>query len=131
MAGKTPLVDQSTIIIISGDADIRPAVSKIAEKNRVNNWKVEIYMWEQGFSSRLLQMQTEYPEVVSCEYLDKYMDKITYTSRKYTKKVTANNSVILTIAADAFPPEVEVKIFDNGWWKRLDDIVKRPARGVG
>ena len=87
-------------------------------------------MWEQGFSSRLKQMQTEYPEVVSCEYLDKYMDKITYTSRKYTKKVTPNNSVILTIAADAFPPEVEVKIFDDGWWKRLDDIVKRPARGV-
>ena len=32
LAGKTPLVNQSTIIIISGDADIRPAVSKIAEK---------------------------------------------------------------------------------------------------
>ena len=43
---KIPVIKQSTIVLISGDRDMRPAVEHILQK--ATGWKVEIWMWEEG-----------------------------------------------------------------------------------
>ena len=123
LACKTPEEERSTIILITGDADIRPAVEKIMEEGV---WSVEIYMWQQGFSSRLKDLEEEGGKV-RCSYLDEHLDKITFTNWSFEgKTVPRDHSIVLTMEPDAFPKRVPPK----KWWIELESIAQWPITGV-
>ena len=47
MACTTPKEQCTTIVIISGDANVMPAIQKVL---KYKGWKVEVYMWESAMS---------------------------------------------------------------------------------
>lgn len=75
--------EDKTIVFISGDSDILPAVGKALEKN----WKVEVYMWEHARSSKLKKHNG-----ILVEHLDRMKNKILFNSLKFP---IANNHGLL------------------------------------
>ena len=59
-ACMTPEEQRTTIVIISGDADVVPAIQMVL-KYKV--WKVEVYMWESAMSCDLKKLPQEVPRV--------------------------------------------------------------------
>ena len=85
VAGLTRLVsdgntEKGTFIILCGDADVMPAVSICLE----NNWRCEVCMWESGISQSLYAHARKFPHLLKIICLDQFIDKITYTSYKFT-----------------------------------------------
>ena len=123
IACKTPEEERSTIILITGDADIRPAVERIIQEGV---WSVEIYMWRQGFSRRLKDLEKE-SEKVRCSDLDEHLNKITFTNWSFEgEKVPKDHSVVLTMKHNAFPKRVPPK----KWWIELESIAQWPMTGM-
>ena len=121
IAYTTPERDRSTIILISGDADMKPAVERIIERGI---WKVEIYMWRQGFSSRLRKLQDE-TGVVQCIDLDSHLEKVTFTNWRYNGAHIPMDAVVLKIEQNAFPKRIPPK----KWWSTLESIAQWPMQG--
>ena len=65
IACTTPVSERGTIVLITGDADMCPAVEKITE---YDGWTVEIYMWEDSLSGRLKKLSKKNESVI-CEPL--------------------------------------------------------------
>ena len=123
IACKTPEEERSTIILITGDADIRPAVEQIIQEGV---WSVEIYMWRQGFSSRLRDLEKESIKV-RCSDLDEHLNKITFTNWSFGRKnIPKDHSIVLTMKHDAFPKRVPPK----NWWIKLESIAQWPMTGM-
>ena len=72
-------IQKGTIIIVSGDADVIPAIKAGLRKK----WKFEIWMWRSGMSNSLKAMQRENPEFVKVVELDEYHKDITFTNFKF------------------------------------------------
>ena len=68
VACTTPRPERSTIVLITGDADMCPAVEKIME---YEGWKVEIYMWAGSLSKGPASN-------VICEPLDNHMMEVVF-----------------------------------------------------
>ena len=123
IACKTPERDRSTIVLITGDADVKPAVRKIVEEGV---WHVEIYMWRQGFSSRLKQLPQE-SNVVRCFDLDDHLENVTFTSWAFKgKQIPPNSSVVLRMEPNAFPTRIPSK----EWWRKLESVAQWPMQGA-
>ena len=116
----TPEQDRSTIALISGDADMKPAIEKIIKKG----WKVEIYMWAQGFSSRLKTLSVE-NSAVRCIELDDRLNEITFTNYRFSGKDIPRNSIILQMKPGVFPNRVPTL----EWWRALEGMVQWSITG--
>ena len=82
MACKTK-PGNNTIIFISGDADMKPAIEAIMEEG----WKVEVFMWNHALSKELKKL--DHKDLCTVCPLDSYKDKITYNSMRFP---IANNN---------------------------------------
>ena len=58
VAFKTPIEDRSTIILVTGDADIIPAIEVIFDNDKY--WKIEVYMWNQAISRKFNPTRDKY-----------------------------------------------------------------------
>ena len=76
----------NTIIFISGDADMKPAIEAIMEEG----WKVEVFMWNHALSNELKKLARE-DRCTICA-LDSYKDQITFNSMRFP---IANNNNLL------------------------------------
>ena len=124
VAGKVPPFQRGTIVLISGDADMYPAVEKIMEEG---DWKVEIYMWEKALSARLKELTETYPERVICEPLDNKLDKVTFTNKKLPAdklEGIENVSAVMLMEDDCFPQHV----IEDWWWNQLESIAQWPVQ---
>ena len=122
-ACTTPPNERSTIVLITGDSDMRPAVEKIME---YEGWKVEIYMWQDSLSDRLKQL-SKTNEDVTCEPLDDHMMDVVFTNKKFPAThgtIPKDSSAVLTIEPGAFPKHVIV----DTWWNELESIAQWPVQ---
>lgn len=141
LACNTPEVDRSTIILIGGDRDFKPAVEMALKKG----WRVEIYMWKQAFSNYLKEMETksEYSGRCYCKYLDEFdgndenRKKLTFTrvwldenrenwpggSTVYLQTKERASDII-----DESTAQVQ-GLTSKEWWSEIEKISKWPVQG--
>ena len=126
LAEKTPEERRSSIIIVSGDASIIPAIKKVTESD---GWTVEVYMWSHATSGKLRQLQSERVIVRS---LDPYLDQVTFTnvefsySNKNFLEMIKKSSVVFTVNehSDTFPGHVPT----DEWMSKLEEISQWPCQ---
>lgn len=78
----TPIGERTTIVVISGDADVLPAVRKVL---KYEGWNVEVYMWQHAMSAELKKFPQSNDRVKSF-FLDDHLSKITFTNMKFDVK---------------------------------------------
>ena len=67
---KTPKHERTTIVLVTGDADVIPAVDQVLKEE---GWKIEIYMWRQSYFNK-------YKDRVDIKPLDDLKDDFTFTN---------------------------------------------------
>ena len=123
-ACNTPEHDRTTIIIIAGDADVKPAIDKIL---KYKGWKVEVYMWKGAMARELKDLGKE-SESVKVGYLDNRLEKITFTNMrfkptdKYFSPQVKANSIVLTMKKKPFKKRIPTK----EWVQQLENLAQRP-----
>ncbi|XP_019637544.1 PREDICTED: uncharacterized protein LOC109479923 [Branchiostoma belcheri] len=100
LACETPETKRGIISLVTGDADMMPVLQKILEKPP---WIAEIWMWEHAISKKLKDLPKIYPGRVRVEFLDQYLQRLTYTNYIFTikempriKKLLITQAVVLT-----------------------------------
>ena len=121
----TPEFERTTIIVISGDADVLPAVKKVLKYKR---WNVEVYMWQHAMSSELKKLPSS-NDRVKVLFLDDHLSKVTFTNMKFDVKNlesllvhVRSSGLVLTIAKGSFRNRVPT----TQWCLQLESITQLP-----
>lgn len=75
-------VSKGKIVLVSGDADVIPAVKEGLSKK----WSFEIWMWRSGISTALKDLAEDNPELLTIHPLDSHLDDISFTNFKFSEK---------------------------------------------
>ena len=75
-------VAKGAIILVSGDADLIPAIEEGLRKK----WSFEIWMWASGISKALKELQEEHPESLKIGSLDPHLQAVSFTHSELSKK---------------------------------------------
>ena len=126
-AWSTPATEKSTIILVTGDADIIPAIDQVL---KAGGWNVEIYMWEHATSNRLKRLAKD--DHVIVHYLDPFLGEVMYTNMvfDYNKnfgQMIKTCGIVLTVAADSsdsFPGHVPT----NQWIGQVEELAQWPVQ---
>ena len=113
-------VAKGKIVIVSGDADVIPAI----EEGQAKNWSFEIWMWDSGISNALKDLAKKNPELLTIFPLDSHLQHISFTNFKFDAKQLIKsrmNSQSAVIKDFNFTP-------DEGWQKRLSETLGWPFR---
>jgi uncharacterized LabA/DUF88 family protein len=129
LAEKTPPEERSSIILVTGDASVIPAIDTVVE---IEGWNVEVYMWSHATSKLLPKLQQKHKNRVSVSSLDPYLNDITFTNKKfnYSNKnfleMVKKSSVVLTVSANStsFPGRVPT----DQWMTKLEEIARWPCQ---
>ena len=129
LAEKTPPEQRSSIILVTGDASVIPAIEKIVE---IEGWNVEVYMWSHATSKQLHKLQLKHGTRVTVSSLDPYLNDITFTNMKFNYmnknflKMVKNCSIVFTVNVNprSFPGYVPT----DQWMRRLEEIAERPCQ---
>ena len=134
VACNTPPHMRGTIIIISGDRDMCPAVQKTLKNNGGESaWKVEIHVWKHAHTllSRLEEFGKEYPGRVFCDLLDNHMDKVTFLNRIFLPKKTSNVDHCSAVISIKQGQDISKEIIKNdNWWNILESAARWPVEYV-
>ena len=75
-------VAKGTIILVSGDADLIPAIEEGLRKK----WSFEIWMWASGISKALKELEEDHPESLKIGSLDPHLQDVSFTHLELNKK---------------------------------------------
>lgn len=121
----TPIGERTTIVVISGDADVLPAVRKVL---KYEGWNVEVYMWQHAMSAELKKFPQSNDRVKSF-YLDDHLSKITFTNMKFDVKHLESllvhvktSGLVFSMKKGAFPQRVPTR----QWCLQLESITQLP-----
>ena len=108
-------VVKGKIVLVTGDADVIPAIRKGLRKN----WSFDIWMWASGISKKLRTLEKQNPELLSIHELDSRLKDISFTNFKF--KVTKVSSKLTNRSA-------VIKNFNvtEGWEKKLTEKLGWP-----
>ena len=129
IACKTPLDSQGTIIIISGDRDMCPAIQKLLE-DKSSCWKVETYVWSNAHTliERLKGFKRKYPERFNRNILEECTEKVTFLNRQLPEKIPEEKfkdcSAVVTMKDGHTSKEV---IKNEDWWQKVESVTKWPV----
>ena len=131
VACNTPPHLRGTIIIISGDRDICPAVQKTLTRNGSNYcWKVEIHVWKHAHTLlvRLEEFKKKYPGRVFWDLLDNHMEKVTFLNRQLSPKRQSNINNCSAVISITHGQDIMKQIIKNEeWWKKLENAAQWPV----
>lgn len=124
---RTPPYQRTTIVLVTGDANVIPALDKVLEED---HWHVEVYMWEHAFSKKLKKFADEHPSRVEVTPLDKYLDKLAFTNMKFD---ISNRSLLQSVKAFGVvftmkPKSFKNRIPSNRWINELESIAQWPVQ---
>lgn len=112
-------VAKGKIVIVSGDADVIPAIKEGLAKK----WSFEIWMWESGISKALKDLAEENPELLTIFPLDSHLQDISFTNFKFkfdAKQITSGMNSRSAVKKDfEFTP-------DEAWQKNLSETLGWP-----
>ena len=120
---------RSTIVLITGDADLKPAVMKVLE---YDGWKVEVYMWKHAISRELKDLSSVKSSVsdrVTVYFLDEYLETVTFTNLKFNLRDNMHllpqvktYGVVFSMQPRAFKKHLP----PNWWCRQLESIAQWP-----
>ena len=116
---KVPPSQRSTIVLISGDRDMRPTVEGILEE--AVGWKIEICMWERNISQGLKELDGKY-EHLSILPLDEHWDEVVYTENVAPPNTDPNSSIVLTVTRGKFSKGDRIDLTQPLWWDTLEQL---------
>lgn len=126
LACKTPEHERTTIILVTGDANIIPAIEGVLNEER---WKVEVYMWENAISNQLKQLgRGDRCKVFS---LDQYLEQVTFTNMKFhfsnpnVRSMVCAFGVVFRMEEEAFKPN---RVPTDDWIDSLDSLAQWPSQ---
>ncbi|CAH1233821.1 Hypp836 [Branchiostoma lanceolatum] len=87
----------NTVIIITGDADVMPAVEKAMKKP---SWKVEVKTWKSNLAGDIVKASKKYPDRILACTLDSDVDKIVFSNYRFnversTEDLLLQNAIVL------------------------------------
>lgn len=115
---KTPIDKRTTIVLVTGDADVIPAIEKVIEEEK---WNIEVYMWEQAFSRAIRQFASD-NDRVEMKYLDSYLEQFTFTSMMFPIQYHISTKHTVRVVFSM----VEERTPDKAWTRKLESIAKWP-----
>ena len=129
IAIKTRNEERTTIALVTGDADVIPAIEKVLEEDR---WKVEVYMWNHAISSRLKKYTAadECKGRVEIKPLDECLEKLAFTvmkfdiSNKLVRQIVHSCGVVFTMVPGAFKNRIPTR----DWLNQLEGIAQWPCQ---
>ena len=134
VACDTPPHLRGTIIIISGDRDICPAVQQTLTRNGGKyTWRIEIHVWKHARTllDRLEGFEKKYPGRVICNLLDNHMQNVTFLNRQLSSKRKGNISSCLAVISIKKGQDIFKTIIKNEeWWKKLEDAAQWPVEYI-
>ncbi len=123
---KTPIHERTTIVVVTGDADVIPALKEILKEER---WKIEVYMWKQALARALIKYANNNKERVEIKYLDSCLDKVAFTNIRFPistnvglKSMVKESGIVFSMTPKAFGNRVP----DKAWCKQLESIAQWP-----
>lgn len=126
IAIKTPEHERSTIVIVTGDADVIPGLDEVIREDR---WKIEIYMWKQSIAKDLYRFASDHKDRITIKKLDDYLSEVTFTSMKFDilrakslKSKVKESGVVFTMVRKAFGNRVPTE----AWCDQLEKITQWP-----
>lgn len=126
IAIETPVHERTTIVLVTGDADVIPALDKIIKKER---WKIEVYMWQQAIAKNISKFASDHKDRVEIKHLDSCLEKATFTCMRFPissninlKSKVKENGIVFSMAPNAFGNRIP----DKAWCKRLESITQWP-----
>ena len=111
-------VAKGKILIVSGDADVIPAIREGLRKK----WSFEIWMWESGISNALKHLAEENPDLLTISPLDPRLGDISFTNFKISEEQRINprlDSRSAVIKNFKFSP-------NEAWQKNLSEKLSWP-----
>ena len=122
---RVPPSKRSTVVLISGDRDMRPAVKEILQKAK--GWKIEICMWKRSISHGLKELTGQY-ENLSIMPLNEHWKKVVYTENVAPEHLESDDSsAVLTITRGKFKNERIDQIHPT-WWETLEQLTQWPVQ---
>lgn len=125
---RTPVQERTTIVLVTGDANVLPALEKVMEEKQ---WSVEVYMWKDALSKQLIYYGAKNQRRIEIVPLDSYLDHLAFTNMKfsvsnrdYFLRTVATHGVVLTMEKKAFRRRVPTK----KWFNQLENIAQWPFR---
>lgn len=120
----TPVHERTTIVLVTGDADIIPALEEIIKEDE---WKIEVYMWRQGIAKDIKVFADVHKSRVEIRHLDEYLSKVTFTNMKFAfdkslMSKVKENGVVFSMVDKAFGNRIPHK----AWCNQLDSIAQWP-----
>ena len=109
-------VEPSTIILVTGDEDFKPAIETALQKG----WRVEVYAWKCAFSQKLQGIQR-----CKCQDLDPHLEEVTFI-RPYLKQDKWSNFPLLRLKIRTFPTDENS---ERNWWAQLEEVSKWTVQG--
>lgn len=116
----------STIVLVSGDADMRPGIKTIMKE--AEGWKLEVCIWDSICSHRLRGLTDTYPNV-SITSLDEHWENVIYTEKEFpaTREIPEESTAILTIRPGTLPKDKPIDPAAD-WWKKLEEVARWPVQ---
>ena len=125
---RTPIHERTAIVLVTGDANVLPAVEKVLEEKQ---WNVEVYMWKDALSKQIIYYGAEHHRRVKVIPLDSYLDHLAFTNmrfsvsnRDYLIRTVSAYGVVFSMKPNAFKRRVPTK----QWFQRLENIAQWPCR---
>ena len=128
LACKTPVHERTTIILVTGDANVIPAIEGVLDQEQ---WKVEVYMWGNAISNQLRQFAKRQGDRCKVLDLDQYLDKVTFTNMKFwisnpkVRSMVCAFGIVFKMKRGAFSPS---RIPTDEWIDNLDGLAQWPSQ---
>ena len=128
LACKTPVQERTTMILVTGDANMIPAIEGVVNEER---WKVEVYMWGSAISNQLRRFAHRHNDRVKVSDLDQYLEKVTFTSMKFNisnpnfRSMVCAFGIVFAMKEGAFSPS---RVPTNEWIDYLDSLAQWPSQ---
>lgn len=120
MARDTPEEERSTFVIMTGDADVVPAIEEALE----HEWKVEVVMWEHATSDEIKELDEA--GKIELKYLH---DNVTFTNRKFEPcdvTILNESAVVLKVDKNQFDQwHFPTWYPTDKWYKKVTAIAQR------
>ena len=120
----TPLHERTTIVLVSGDADVIPALDEVIKEDR---WKIEVYMWRRAIARDIKKYAAAHKDRVEIKHLDEYLGRVTFTNIKFAfkrglKHKVKESGVVFLMKEKAFINRIP----DKAWCNQLESIAQWP-----
>ena len=130
LAIRTPIEERTTIVLVSGDADVIPAIEEVMKES---HWRVEVCMWKHAISRDLSRFERDNHDRVKIRFLDDFLAQVSFTNMRFNLSskilhLVSSGGVVFSIEDIAFKKGGNFvnRIPTESWLNQLESIAQWP-----